>query len=751
MFAAAVLGCSLVAIALASNPAQRLPIVTVCVLVIAILLAVLQISALMASQARYERALGRDITLRKQTEEALRGSQDFLSRTGQVAGVGGWDLDLRTNRVQWSEHVRRIHEVSDDYMPTLESAVSFYTPESRAVIAGAVEEARETGRSWDLELPLRTASGRLIFVRAVGEAEFDEQGRAVRLVGALQDITQRKKLEQRLESNERFIRAITDNVPVRLAYFDQEQRIQFANQALCDRFGQTREALIGRRVSELPGRRADSLLARKLTAALKGERQRVEYPDVMGGEPRVMETHYVPDVDQDGTVRGVFGVGLDITHLKSVERDLRDLTDVFDSTTDYIAQTDASGQMLYINPSARRAFGIALDAAVTGRSYKEFFTPETNERWSREILPTAQRDGVWIGEAAIILAGGIVAPVSHMIIAHHDASRRVLRYSAVMRNIASEVSAREELARQTATLNAVVEADPAILAVWDVDMHFRVVNRAFERWLGRSREAVIGRTIEEVLGTAEYEVCKPWIARALGGETVSFEKEYPDSALLRHLAVTYLPLRLSDGTIAGFIGIAQDITSQREENIRLRALSEQDPLTGLLNRAGFNAYLNEKISQGESHYLAVLYVDLDHFKSINDRHGHAVGDRVLQEFSSRLLKLSRPTDAVARLGGDEFGIVIPGVRETAHAAAIAAKVVESAGVAMRIGDLELVIGASVGVALNADRAGGWHALVEDADRMVYQAKAAGRAQYKLSASALPDEQPTRASSDPGCG
>jgi PAS domain S-box-containing protein len=130
-----------------------------------------------------------DITRRKQLEA-------FLDRTGRLAGVGGWELDLNTNVLTWSDQTKRIHEVADDYVPTVEAAIHFYAPEARAAIAEAVQAGIDQGRHWDLELPLITATGRPIWVRALGEAEFDG-GKAVRLIGAFKDVTEAR--ERRLE------------------------------------------------------------------------------------------------------------------------------------------------------------------------------------------------------------------------------------------------------------------------------------------------------------------------------------------------------------------------------------------------------------------------------------------------------------------------------------------------------------------------------------------------------------------------
>jgi PAS domain S-box-containing protein len=125
-----------------------------------------------------------DVTRRKQLEA-------FLDRTGRLAGVGGWELDLGTNLLTWSDQTKRIHEVAPDFVPMVDQAIEFYAPDAREVIAAAVQAGMERGLPWDLELPLTTATGRSIWVRALGEAEF-EGGKAVRLIGAIKDISEER-------------------------------------------------------------------------------------------------------------------------------------------------------------------------------------------------------------------------------------------------------------------------------------------------------------------------------------------------------------------------------------------------------------------------------------------------------------------------------------------------------------------------------------------------------------------------------
>lgn len=437
-------------------------------------------------------------------------------------------------------------------------------------------------------------------------------------IGAL--LAAQKRYEVALAAKEQFIRAIADSVPVRLAYFDTERRFQFVNRALCERFDLAREVFVGKTLAEITSSPPRLALSTPLEAAMAGQLQRFEYSDTVEGTTRFIETQLIPDFGPKGEVRGVFGVGVDITQL---------------------------------------------------------------------------------------------------------------------------VAGRREMSRQTATLNAIVDAIPAMVGVCDTELNYKLVNRAYERWRGKGREQFVGRNLKEMLSPAEFERSLPWVQRALAGETVSYEIEHPWDAEARHVAITYIPLRLEDGTVYGFIGMAEDITEHREENMRLLLLAERDPLTGLLNKAGFETYLSRKVSHGESAQLAILYIDLDHFKPINDTHGHGAGDEVLQQFALRLHSVVRPTDAVARLGGDEFAVVLAGIREAKNAVMVAEKVVGLAHQPITVGQEDVVVSASIGIACDADAEGGWKGLVDRADEMLYRAKAEGRGRAVLApprGSALPEMQ-----------
>ena len=132
-----------------------------------------------------------DLTRRKATEAQMERSAELLKRTGELAQIGGWELDLASSRLDWTEQVYRIHELEPGIMPTLDNAIDFYAPDAQPAIRAAVEAGARHGTPWDLELPFVTAKGNPRWVRAQGIAVM-EDGKAVRLLGAFQDITEKK-------------------------------------------------------------------------------------------------------------------------------------------------------------------------------------------------------------------------------------------------------------------------------------------------------------------------------------------------------------------------------------------------------------------------------------------------------------------------------------------------------------------------------------------------------------------------------
>jgi len=262
-------------------------------------------------QARQNRDQRRE---HSRTTRELRANERLLRTTGRIARVGGWSLDLRTNAVQWTEETRRIHEVDADFRPTLESAVGFYAPEARDVIGRAVETSMTDGTPWDFELPLVTAKGRPIWVRAQGEA-LREDGRIVRLVGAFQEITERKLVEERLAQQA----VLIDMAPDAIVLRDLDHRILFWSRGAERLYGWTAAEAVGRDFRDLPGfERAELDEIEKAVRARnswQGELRRT----VEGGEVRVLDGHWTFLHDPRGWPASILSIDTDVTARKKLE------------------------------------------------------------------------------------------------------------------------------------------------------------------------------------------------------------------------------------------------------------------------------------------------------------------------------------------------------------------------------------------------------------------------------------------------
>lgn len=258
------------------------------------------------------------------------------------------------------------------------------------------------------------------------------------------------------------------------------------------------------------------------------------------------------------------------------------------------------------------------------------------------------------------------------------------------------------------------------------------VNDAFTETTGYSAEEVIGKTprIFQKEGTDKEELSK--IREAL-------EKKEPVRVTLRNFSktgkeywvdISILPLRDTEGKVTHFASIQRDITEYKKLEQDLQILCRTDPLTTAANRRAFNEILSQEFSRfkrSQKEY-ALIMIDLDHFKSINDQHGHSVGDQVLIEVTERCKDNIRVHDILARLGGEEFCILLP-YTETKQAQKVAERLREKIEIKPIIVDgLRVKVTISVGISLVSTGDEDGHQAMERADQKLFQAKESGRNQ-----------------------
>lgn len=199
-----------------------------------------------------------------------------------------------------------------------------------------------------------------------------------------------------------------------------------------------------------------------------------------------------------------------------------------------------------------------------------------------------------------------------------------------------------------------------------------------------------------------------------------------------YISLSATPRYSKSGAVIGYLGVGTNVTRRIEAQGRLKHMAEHDMLTGLANRYSFQNRIEKDIAESaEDENIAILAIDLDNFKSINDTFGHQTGDALLNLVAKRLRKVVRGKDWAARLGGDEFVVVSRDVTNPMDACLVAARIVSSLSRPFRVGGLELKCSASVGVACAPLHAESTQALLKCADLALYEAKGSGRSCYRL--------------------
>jgi diguanylate cyclase (GGDEF)-like protein/PAS domain S-box-containing protein len=476
----------------------------------------------------------------------------------------------------------------------------------------------------------------------------------------------------------------------------------------------------------------------ELLAELK--RERPSLPVIL------LTGHGNPDLDHEAMTRGAVDY-LDKHELTStlLERTMRHAVEraqlqqreresneryrlLIEHARDGVAAADANGRVTFANPAFCDMVGYSLDEII-GRPAIEFVHPE---------------DRPLVGERATRRYGGEIAPdrYEHRVLTRDGQVRhvevqvaalvehgKVTGMQATLRDITDRKQAEEALRESEARYRSLIHHFPqGAILLFDHDLRFLVANGRALETIGLPGETIIGKTLHEAASPAGAARLEPAYRAALAGQAQQFEL----SAREREFLVSVVPVHDDQQAIIAGMVMAIDIT---ERKILEREISHQafhDALTGLPNRSLLFDRLDRALVHAQRHggSVAILFLDLDDFKVVNDSLGHAVGDLLLVEVAKRLERCVRGDDTIARFGGDEF-VVVSELGDGATAVEIAERILASFRSPIVIGDRELFVACSIGIALSQAGMVSRSDLLRHADIALYRVKAGGKHSFEI--------------------
>lgn len=567
--------------------------------------------------------IARDVTERRQAEERLRESETNLAAAQRITHLGSWELEIRNvndsneNKVRWSDEVYRIFGYEPKQFDVTSAFVyAAVRPEDRAFVSEKFTEAVTENKFLNVEgrIVLPDGSERLVHARA--ETICDEvSGKPVKMVGTVQDITDRRRGEEALKESEARFRDLFENANDLIYTHNLKGYFTSLNRAGERITGYSRDEALTMNIADVVA--PDSLeAAREMTQRkLANDDAATTYEiDIVAKDGRSVSLELSTRlIYRLGTPVGVQGIGRDITERKRANRALKESENRYRQLGEGIFH-----QVWTANPDGRIDYVNARTLQYFDKSIKEML----GEGWH-----------------------GVV---------HPDDLKECLR-----------------------------------------------------RWASS-------------LATGELYTTDLRLRRSDG--------EY------RWHRATATCSRNVDGKIAKWFGTNTDINDQKASEEKLNYYARHDTLTHLPNRVEFMNHLKAAIERaGDNTHarFAVLFLDLDRFKVVNDSLGHAIGDRLLIAISERLKTCVRPGDVVARLGGDEFTILLNRTGGPEDVARVAERVQRYLAKPFKIDNYEVFTSASIGIIVSDEIMRSAEDFLRDADSAMYRAKESGKARYEI--------------------
>ena len=417
--------------------------------------------------------------------------------------------------------------------------------------------------------------------------------------------------------------------------------------------------------------------------------------------------------------------------LRKSEATYRNLVE---TSNDLIWSVDAEGRWTYLSPAAvRRIYGYE-PGELLGRELRELYAQEVSERDDVVFRRILAGDSVFNYETRQLRRDGSRVDLTFNAVPLRDAQGAVVGATGTARDVTAEKHAAVALFENVEKLRLAVDA--AELEYWEWDRatgtmqfgrgpetsHPGAKRISFDKWLQRVHEDDRERCRAASLATQQR------------GEPYQIDfRIHHASGEVRWMHSRGRAIMDTSGEIARVIGVSQDITERKHQEEEARFLAYHDTLTGLPNRRLLDDRLRQAVflAQRRDSRVALMLIDLDHFKQVNDALGHRAGDAVLREAANRIAGCLRKADTLARHGGDEFVVVIPDLQLDGDCQVVAEKILRALAPPFRVEGRDFTIGASIGVSLCPADAGDGEAMLRNADAAMYRAKELGRNNYRF--------------------
>ena len=679
-----------------------------------------------------------DITERKQAEEALRESEQKYRTILQSMKEGYYEVDLAGNFTFFNEALLRIHGRSRDEMMGLNNR-EYSCPETAKRIYAIFNKVYKTGipaRIVDYEVIRK--DGSVAMVEESVSLLRNAAGKPIGFYGISRDRTEQKRAEKALGESEEKYRTILETMEEGYYEVDLAGNLTFFNDSMCRIYGYTRDEMMGTNNRAYMSPETAKRTYRLFNQVYKtGETTKIfDWKFIRkNGSTITVEISVSLMRDSTGEPVGFRGILRDITERKQAEEALRESEEkyrtILETIEDGYYEVDLAGNFTFFNDSMCRIWGYSKEELM-GMNNREYTSPETSKKiyeTFNAVYKTGEPTKIFDWE--LIKKDGSTIYVEISISLMRDPKGEPVGFRGILRDITERKRAEEALRESEEKYRSLVEftEDPVYLI--NRQKEFLFLNETYLSRLGLPRDQVIGRRYGEFHSRKEGKEFAEHIEQVFTtGRFVQYEhrSRRDDRYFLRTLS----PVKKPDGSIETVTVIAKDITERKRAEEELEYMATHDSLTGLPNRTLFTDRLTMVLAQARrsQKHLAVMLLDLDYFKNVNDTLGHTVGDQLLRLVGNRLSEVLRKGDTVARIGGDEFLLLLPEIARIEDAIIIAEKILDAFHTAFFFGDHKLLISASIGIAIYPEDGDDADTLMKNADIAMYRVKDKGRGTYQ---------------------